>query len=177
MKKKSSTLVHEDFEFEVDRLIPNYKIKAHPRFEKFTNIARSVSEESIFNRYRIGAILVVKGKIIARGYNSTKSHPMQKMYNIERTDVTDSAPHYLHAEIDVLTKMKGMDVNLKNAELYIYHINNKGEQRMARPCAACMRAIREYGVSVIHYSTPEGLATEYIDPSQKIRVQKSRGLV
>ena len=172
MKKKSSTLVHEDFEFEVDRLIPNYNIKCHPRFEKFSNIARSVSEESIFNRYRVGAILVMKGKIIARGYNSTKSHPMQKMYNIERTDVSDSAPHYIHAEMDVLKKMKGMD--LKNTELYIYHLNNKNEQRMARPCAACMRAIKDHGISVIHYSTPEGLATEYIDSSQKIRVQNSR---
>lgn len=175
MKKSSSTLVHEDFEFEVDRLIPNYNIKCHPRYEKFANIARSVSKESIFNRYRIGAILVSKGKILARGYNAAKSHPMQKMYNIERTDVSDSAPHYLHAEMDVLSQTRGQD--LKNTELYIYHINNKGEQRMARPCAACMRAIKDHGVGVIHYSTPDGLATEYIHASQKIRVQKSRSLI
>lgn len=175
MKKTSSTLVHEDFEFEVDRLIPTLDIKAHPKFAKFTNIARSVSEESVFTRYRFGAILVVKGKIVARGFNSTKSHPMQKMYNIERTDVSDSAPHYIHAEMDVLTKIKGID--LKNAELYVYHLSPKNEQRMARPCPACMKAIKAHGISVIHYSTPDGLATEYIDPTQKIRVHKGRALI
>lgn len=175
--KSKSVLVHEDFEFLVDRHIPNNTIKKHPKFEKFTNIARSMSESSVFNRYRIGAILVVKGKVVARGYNSTKSHPMQKIYNAERTDVTDSAPHYLHAEIDILTKIRGMDLDFKNAELYVYHINNKGEQRMARPCAACMKAIKEHEISVIHYSTPEGLATEYIHQTQKIKVNKGRTLI
>jgi len=170
-------LVHENFEFEVDRFIPNNKVKAYPRFEKFKNIARSVSELSVFRKNKIGAILVVKGKIIARGYNSTKSHPMQKIYNTERIDIPDSAPHYLHAEMDVLTKVRGMDIDFKNAELYIYHINNKGEQKMARPCAACMKAIKEHGIPVIHYSTPDGFATEYIDLTQKIKVNKGKRLI
>ncbi len=179
MKKKSHSAVlsHENFVFEVDSLIPNNKMKAHPRFSKFVEMARAMSETSIFNKYRIGAILVIKGKVIARGYNSSKGHPMQKYYNSERTDVGDSSSHPIHAEVDVLRKAKQLGVDFKNAELFVYHINTRGEQKLARPCAGCMKAIKDHGISLIHYSTPQGLATEYIDPSQKISVNKARHLI
>lgn len=163
---------HIDFEFEVERYVPNGNLKAHPRLEKFLNIAKSMSEISNFNKFKIGAVLVIKGKVIARGFNSSKGHPMQKKYNVNRTDMGENSPHPIHAEMDVLKKTKGMD--LKNAELYIYNINNNGEQRLARPCGACMEAIKDRGIKTIHYSTPDGFATEYIDPEQKVIVRKAR---
>lgn len=163
---------HEDFEISVDSLIPNNKIKSHPKFDRFLNIARDLSINSKFRKNKMGAILVIKGRIVAKGFNSTKSHPLQKYYNIERTDITEGAPHYLHAEMDVLKRVK--DQNLKNAELFVYHVNKHGEQKMARPCAACMKAIKEKGIEVIHYSTPDGLATEHISQDQKILVKKGR---
>ncbi len=172
--KKASFLVsHADFEFSVDNLIPSNKIKFHPRFDKFLNIARSMSESSKYEKYRIGAILVVKGKIIARGFNAAKGNPLQKRYNLGRSDVGDGAPHYIHAEMDILRQIRNKDVDLKNAELFIFHINTRDEQRLARPCAACMEAIKDKLIPVIHYSTPNGFATEYISPDQKIIVNKA----
>lgn len=165
-------ITHTDFEFEVDSLIPKSGMSDHPRFSRFLNLARHMSEASNFNRYRIGAVLVSRGRVIARGYNSSKTHPTQKMYNFQRTDLSDGAPHFIHAEIDVLNKVK--DIDLKNAQLFIFHINNQGQQKMARPCAACMKAIKDRGIEVIHYSTPDGLASEYISKDQKIMVNKSR---
>lgn len=172
--KKTQTINHFNFEFEVDSVIPTKNLKSHPRFEKFLNMARSMSEVSNFHKYRLGAVLVIKGKIIARGFNAAKSHPLQKRYNIERTDIYDSAPHYIHAEMDVVKKIKGTGIDLKHAELFIYHVSPTGEQKMARPCAACMSAIKECGIGIIHYSTPDGLATEYISPDQKINVHRGR---
>lgn len=168
MKKVS----HDDFELDVDSLIPNNKIKSHPKYQRFLSIARGLSETSIFNKNKMGAIIVLKGKVIAKGFNSFKSHPLQKHYNIHRTDISDEAPHYLHAEMDALRKVK--DLDLKNAEVYVYHVNNNGEQKMARPCAACMKALKEHGFCTIHYSTPDGLATEFIDNNNKIIVKKGR---
>lgn len=165
-------VTHENFEVNVDNIIPNSKIKSHPKFERFLSIARDLSISSTFRKNKMGAILVIKGKIVARGFNSTKSHPLQKLYNIERTDISDGAPHYLHAEMDVLKRVK--DLDLKNSELFVYHVNKNGEQKMARPCAACMKAIKDHGISVVHYSTPDGLATEYINQNQKIIVNKGR---
>lgn len=170
--KKNTVLTHKDFQFEVDDLIPKQNLKSHPKLEKFVNLARSMSEISNFNKFRIGAVLVIKGKVIARGYNSQKGHPLQKRYNMIRMDMGENSHHPIHAEMDVLKKIKGTD--LKNAELFVFNLNNSGEQKMARPCGACMDAIKERGIKTIHYSTPEGFATEYIDPNQKIIVNKAK---
>lgn len=168
-------IVHDKFEFEVDSLIPNTDLSEHPRYNRFLSLAKEISLESVFRTNRVGAILVNKGRIIAKGFNSIKSHPLQKFYNNERTDITDSAPHYIHAEIDILKKFKGED--LKGSEMFVYHIGKNGKQKLARPCAACMKAIKNHGIEVIHYSTEDGLATEYISQTQKILVKKAKSLI
>lgn len=164
---------HCDFEFEIDDLIPSNTIAKYKKFHHFLNIARNMSQFSDLQQYKLGAVLISKGKIISKGYNSTKTHPEQKKYNELRTNINlDKANHYLHAEFDAIRKAK--NTSLKNAELYIYHINRNGEQKLARPCAGCMNAIKEHGIKVIHYSTPDGFATEYLDPFKETIVQKSK---
>lgn len=170
--KKSKVLEHANFKFTVDNHIPIVDIKSHPKLNRFISLAKSMSEISIFNKFRIGAVLVMRGKVIARGYNSTKGHPLQKKYNELRVDMGENSHHPIHAEMDVLKQLKSVD--LRGAEMYIYNLNTQGEQRMARPCAACMAAIKKHGIGIIHYSTPEGFATEYIDPKQKIIVKKGK---
>ncbi len=170
--KKETVLEHANFKFAVNEHIPTKELKAHPRLQKFINLAKSMSEISNFNKFRMGAVLAIRGKVIARGYNSDKGHPLQKKFNELRTDMGENSHHPIHAEMDVLKQLKGVD--LKNAELYIYNLNPKGEQRMARPCAGCMSAIKKAGIGVIHYSTPDGFATEYIDPEQKIIVKRGK---
>lgn len=155
-----------NFEFMVDEMIPKENISKHPRFERFMEIARSVSELSTYDKYRLGAVITIKGAVVAKGYNQAKTHPTQKRYNAQRFDVTDKSNHFLHAEMAALNKVKHLD--LSQAEIHIYHIGNNGEQKMARPCAACMKAIKDRGIKRIHYSTPEGLASEYIDKKNVI---------
>jgi deoxycytidylate deaminase len=176
-KKKLTTITHDNYEIEVDSLIPKHQLaSANHRFQKFLNIAKTQSEISNYYKYKLGAVLVIKGRVIARGYNSAKSHPIQKRYNMERLNMEhDSAPHHLHAEMEVLTKARGVD--LRNAEIFVYHINAHGDQKMARPCAACMKAIKEHGVCVIHYSTPDGFATEYLNPEEKTKVKHGRSMI
>lgn len=168
-------IIHKDFEFIVNDIISNINLKFHPKFNRFLSIAKGLSLNSEFYGSKVGAIIVQKGKIISKGFNSYKSHPLQKRYNNERTDINDNAPHYIHAEIDALKRVK--DIDLTDAELFVYHIGKNNLQKLARPCAACMTAIKEMGIETIHYSTPEGLATEYINPSQKIIVKKAKKLI
>lgn len=149
----------KDYQHDNNSLIKN-NLDTHPRFERFMEIARSVSCLSNYDRYRLGAIIVLKGKIVSRGYNQEKTHPIQKKYNVYRFRIADNSNHFIHAEIDALNKAKGID--LSKAEIIIYHTGNNGEQKMARPCPGCMAAIKKSGIKKIHYSTPDGLATEYI---------------
>lgn len=170
-----TTLKHLDFEFEVKNHILKEEIQVYPKLEKFMKIAKDMSEVSNFNNFRVGAVLTIKGKVIAKGFNSSKGHTMQYKYNQNRTDMGENSQHPMHAEMAVLKKTKHMD--LKNAELYIFNINNSGEQKLARPCGACMEAIKERGITTIHYSTNNGFATEYIDPNKKILIRKAKNPV
>lgn len=174
MKSKSKKPVIKDhfFSFEVDRIITQDNIKRHPKFERFMEIARSVAQLSTYDRYRLGAVLTINGKVIEKGHNQAKTHPQQKKYNALRFDVSDKSQHFLHAEIDLLNRLKNVD--LSHAELIVYHIGHDGSQKMARPCAACMKAIKDRGIKTIHYSTPDGFATEYIGQENKIIVKRGR---
>ena len=171
----SHTIHDHNFSYNVDQHISKETLKTQPKFEKFMAIARDMSETSLFDTYKLGAVIFAKGRLIAKGQNQTKTHPRQKKYNALRGNVSFQSKHYLHAEMDALNKVQGM--NLKNAEIMIYRTSNDRQNRqqgLARPCAACMKAIKDAGISVIHYSTPDGFATEYIYPDVAIEVKNAR---
>lgn len=173
-----ATTIHDhDFSYSVDKLINKADFAKHPRFTKFMDIAKGVSELSTFYKYRLGAIITIKGKVVARGWNKAKSHPKQKHYNELRSTVVDGAPHYVHAEMDAINKAISMGIDLSKAELTVYRTGLDKQQKMARPCAACMSAIKEVNIPIIHYSTADGLATEYLDINKPIRVKNATRLI
>jgi len=114
-----------------------------------------------YHRYHIGCVVVEKGKIISSGFNSTKTHPIQKTYNIERF-TSDATPHTLHAEISALSHVINKDVNWDNVELYIYREFRNGNVALAKPCKSCMKLIKELGIKKIHYTTYDGYCTEIL---------------
>lgn len=169
------TIHDHNFSFDVDRMIPQEKVKNHPKYERFMELARGVAEQSVYDCYRLGSVLVLKSAIVGKGYNKAKTHPQQKKYNAVRFDITDRSKHHLHAEMVALNQAKHLD--LSKAELYIYHVGRKGEQKMARPCAGCMKAIKDRGIKKIHYSTPDGIATEYLSKDTLTNVKRGKILI
>lgn len=128
---------------------------------KFLHLARCMAENSDVYKYKHGACVVKKGKILAVGYNQYKSHPLQKMYNkTAKTSKTANDPYYVHAEVKALSKLKDMD--LSDCEIYVYRLNCQGQNSISRPCNACMAAIVESGIKKIIYTTDTGYAEEYI---------------
>ena len=55
------------------------------RQRKFFKHAKAASEMSSFPKVHIGAIVTCGSKVVGVGFNSRKSSPIQKKYNIERT--------------------------------------------------------------------------------------------
>lgn len=175
---KDKLIKENNFSYYVDRLLKAERINDHPRFSKFMEMAKTLSEESKFDTYKIGALIAIKGKVISRGANSYKTHPQQKRYNRERMCFTEEAKPFIHAEMAALQKLKGIkSENLKNAEMYVYRTGLDGSNRMCRPCAACMKAIKDHGISVIHYTTTQGIATEYLDKNLPTDVKKAKKLI
>lgn len=172
---KNRLIEESNFSYYVDRVIENEKVKSQTKFSKFLEMARTMAVSSKFDTYKIGAVVAIKGKVISTGCNSYKTHPIQKHYNKQRTNFNEEAKHFMHAEITALSKLKGVD--LKNAELFVYRKGLDGKPKMSRPCAGCMKAIKDRGIKVIHYTTSEGIATEYLSKDILTSVKKSRFLI
>jgi deoxycytidylate deaminase len=169
---KNRLIEESNFKYYVDRVIENEKVNAQPKFSKFLEMARTMAVSSKFDTYKIGATVTLKGRAISTGCNSYKTHPKQKFYNKQRTNFDEEAKHFTHAEIAALNKLKGID--LKDAELYVYRTGTDEKPKMSRPCAACMKAIKDRGIKVIHYTTSEGIATEYLSKDILTDVKKAK---
>ena len=123
--------------------------------------ASQVAEISDFAKVNIGCIAVYQGTIIGVGFNTNKTHPMQKKYNRYRNG-EDFVPK-LHAEINCLNSIRHLDVNFSKVKLYVYRIRNDRPHGMSRPCPSCMAAIKDLGIHNIYYTTNDGFAYEKLD--------------
>lgn len=117
---------------------------------------------SDFKQVHIGCIAVYKGHVLSVGYNTNRTHPLQKKYNKYRkmrSDGFEPMPK-LHAEISCLLQIKDLDIDFNKVKLYIYRENKNGNLAICRPCPACMKLIDELGIKEIYYTTNGGFAFE-----------------
>lgn len=89
-----------------------------------------------------------------------RTHPLQQIYNLERFQ-SASAPPRVHAEVAALAPIRYLDKKaLEKCEVYVYRALHDGSPAMARPCASCLRMIKELGIKKIYYTTHDGYAEE-----------------
>lgn len=126
----------------------------------YFNAAKECSYQSDFPRVHIGAAVVLKHKVISRGWNSaTRTHRLQAELNKKRFQVPSLGQ--LHAEVAALLPVINK-YDLSGATLYVYRESLNGNVVMSRPCAGCMSLIRACGIKKIYYTTPEGFAEEHL---------------
>ena len=106
------------------------------------------------SRIKVGAILLNKNKTIVTATNlETKSHPIQAKF-AERVGLHQKI--YLNAEIAALVKCKE-----ECDTIVVARVNKQGKIRLAKPCPICSLAIKEAGISKVHYTTNQGFLYEY----------------
>ena len=129
--------------------------------EQFFFFLKNISKLSDFKRVHIGCIVVEKHRIISSGYNSNKTCPLQKRYNIERFSV--DTPHCLHAEIKALKPLlNNSEIDFSKVTLYTYRERANGKIGLSRSCPSCMKLIKDLGIKTIYYTTDDGYAEEKI---------------
>ena len=130
---------------------------------KFFEAARKAAEGSDF-KVHVGAVAVYKRRIVAAAASRNKTHSMQKVYNRYRSfnQVGLCLPK-LHAEIGILAKLKKMDIPMQDVSIYVYRVCKSRDHGLARPCGACLAAIRDSGIRRVYYTTDFGVAVEVID--------------
>ena len=128
--------------------------------------AKAASMLSDFPNHKLGAVMMLGNKVLAVGYNITKTHPIQKKYNIERGyDPNVKNNGQIHAEMMCLINTKYLDIDWSRVSLYIYREHKDHTTAMAQPCPACEKAIRERGIKLVYFTT-EGI------PYKKINYKK-----
>ena len=133
--------------------------------KEFFEAARRCAEQSDYNgasSAKIGAVAVFRRTIIARGHNQNKTHPLQQRYNIYRYDVNGDHyyPSKMHAEIELISKIRYLDINFSEVEIYVYRETKDGRKALARPCKACTQALKDLGIKKIYYTTNDGFCEE-----------------
>lgn len=114
-------------------------------------------------RTRIGCIIILGNRVLAKGHNSNKTHPGQEKYNSYRAFTNQpNASAKVHAEIAALAKCKNANVDWSKVEIYIWR-ETKDERWCANssPCSACRAAIRERGIRKIFYTGDNCLTYEF----------------
>lgn len=129
------------------------------RDKAYYKAAKAVSELSDFKRIHIGTVVVHNHQIISSGFNSTRSHPLQKELNKVR--FKEDQGHSLHSEVSALLPLLNRkDINWKKVELYIYREYQDAKLAPCRPCASCQKLIKELGIRQIHYTMRDSFVSE-----------------
>ena len=109
------------------------------------DLARTMAEKSL-SRFRLGAVLAKKNRVISTGYNDMrKTHTLMQKYNRDKS----WAPG-LHAEVDACIGVPAADI--EGADLYVVRILKSGRLALAKPCRICRRFIKDVGIRRVYYS-------------------------
>lgn len=101
-------------------------------------------------RYRLGAVITRKGRIVGRGHNRIRHHGFS-MYPYS---------HSLHAEADAARRM--LRCGSSGDTIYVARVNQSGSVGMARPCKHCVSLLRSLNIEWVVYTTPEGSVRQKI---------------
>lgn len=66
----------------------------------------------------------------------------------------------MHAEMELISKIRYLDINFSEVEIYVYRETKSGRRAMARPCAACTKALKDLGIKKVFYTTDDGFCEE-----------------
>lgn len=132
-------------------------------------IARECSLKSDYtsncSSARVGCVVAYKGTILAKSYNSNKTHTIQAKYNVWRYNAENEKkylPAKIHSELACLQKIKYLDIDWSKVHVYVYRETKNGDIAMARPCPSCLAAIKNLGIKYIHYTSDIGYVKEVI---------------
>lgn len=129
---------------------------------KFFNFAKTISNSSTYKKHKLGCVIVYRKQIISVGWNDCKTCTTQARYNKFRNLEGNNILHQIHAETMALKKIRFLDIDFSDVELYVYREHRNGVKALAKPCKACQALITSMGISIINYTIEGGYACERI---------------
>lgn len=111
-------------------------------------LAKKLSHKSTY-KYKLGAVLTKKNKVIGLGFNSIKTHTK-----------SNHPFKMIHAEFDAILNSQLEDFS--NCSIYVYRETKAGKPAMSYPCAHCLQMIRSLGIETIYFTDNEGFKKEAV---------------
>lgn len=124
-------------------------------------LADLASERPPVFRAQICAMITIRNKPVAVGYNQSKTHPFAARFSKHEEAV------FMHAEHDCIRQtLREVDPeDLKKATIYIGRVRQDNSWGLAKPCPGCLRAILHYGIKRVVYSLDEKGKFGEMEPS------------
>ncbi len=107
----------------------------------------------------LGAVLVVKGRLLSFGANRLKTHPFQQRF------AKNEEALFLHAETDAinnaLRQMSEADLCAARTTLYLVRVKRRNGlespyvRALSKPCVGCLGAIAQYNINKVIYTVNE----------------------
>lgn len=118
-----------------------------------------MAEMSGFRRAPVGCVVASKSRVLAAGFNTYKTHPLQLKYNRYRefNDLSGETPAALHAEIAALSQIVDEDIDWGKLDIYVYRLRRDQPYGLAAPCPACMQLIKDLGIRSVWYTGNDGI--------------------
>lgn len=85
------------------------------------------------HKFRMGAVLVHRHKVVSIGNNNYKTHPLQINHH------TGSIGSSVHAELNCL--LNAHPEHKRNADIYIVRLLSNNELGKSKPCRNCSRLL------------------------------------
>ena len=102
------------------------------------NFAKAASEKSK-HKFKMGAALVRKNKVLSCECNLDKTHPYYGRGYWKK----------IHAEAHAIYKARKKFGDLTGSVLYVYRKN----WNLAKPCGSCMSLIKQHGIVKVVYTS------------------------
>ena len=113
-------------------------------------LANTQAKKSV-SKFRLGAVLVKKNRIISTGYNDMrKTHTLMQKFNTDKSYTPG-----LHAEVDACIGVDRAD--LEGSDIYVVRILKDGYLAMAKPCKICQKFLIDVGIRRVYYSTGDSM--------------------
>lgn len=116
-------------------------------FPSIFKLAENASQYSNHWQHKMGAVIFLKNRPIAIGFNHLKTHPCM---GIKTTT---------HAELSALLSIRNKS-RLKGATMVVFRRRKDGSLGNARPCEQCQKLLDKYGFKTFIYTTDSGWCKE-----------------
>lgn len=120
--------------------------------DKISNtLLRDAFHHTPVSNARVVAGLARRGKLVCRGRNLRKSHPLQARFGRNPDAI------FFHAEINCIVEAERQDIEIAGLQMYVVRSLSDGSPGLSMPCEGCMDALRYFNVSEVVYSDYEGM--------------------